>query len=83
MPGWSPAVATHAKPPKVSLPEDEDADIIRDAFMKSYEASQPCQVRIPGMQDFAAAVSVLSSYQSGLQKHSGMLPPNCVRHLCE
>ncbi len=52
-----PADVPHAMPSGTSLPEDDDENIIRDSFMKSYEESQPCQVRIPGMQDFAAAVS--------------------------
>ena len=51
-----PAVVAQAETSGTSLPEDDDENIIRDAFMKSYEEAQPCQVRIPGMQDFAAAV---------------------------
>lgn len=53
------AVNANAHPSGTSLPEDDDENIIRDAFMKSYEEAQPCQVRIPGMQDFAAAVSIV------------------------
>ncbi|KAK9839904.1 hypothetical protein WJX74_000170 [Apatococcus lobatus] len=66
----SQAEPAHAQPSGTSLPEDDDENIIRDAFMKSYQEAQPCQVRIPGMQDFAAAVwnryrSIPSSRRTG------------------
>lgn len=43
--------------------EDEDPEILHDSFLKAYHDAQSEAVKIPGLQEFAAAVRIPANFR--------------------